>query len=235
MQSTLSLLHRAIPAGMPDSLSSPLDSPLTTIGEQLAELDMVAASSSSNQSFEEGLMEDLLVPGPSTAIPSVEVTTVFKRPNPPTAAVKAPRKAFTRPNILWKRRQAQSTLQDIKYLQSTHNALLQTAPYARLVRSTLKSHGDYKITSDALLCLKEASEAHLQQLIDKAKACTVHCKCMTLSVADLQLAQYLSRDLDSLGPANTKEEHRNQINQGHRAYTCTHMMYKQALTQDQAR
>ena len=54
-----------------------------------------------------------------------------------------------------------------------------------------------------------------------------------LSVADLQLAQYLSGDLDSLGLANTKEEHQNQINQGCRAYTRTHMTYKQALKQDQ--
>ena len=54
-----------------------------------------------------------------------------------------------------------------------------------------------------------------------------------LSVADLQLAQYLSGDLDSLGLANTKEEHQTQINQGCRAYTHTHMMYWQALEQDQ--
>ena len=81
---------QAIPAGMPDSLPSPPDSPLRTIGEQLAELDVVTASPSSNRSFEEGLIEDLPVPGHSTATPSVDTSTVFKRPNPLTAAKKAP-------------------------------------------------------------------------------------------------------------------------------------------------
>ena len=214
---------------VPDSLHTPSSSPLRPIGEQLADLDLTAASPTSNCSFEEGLIEELLVP----SLQMVAATTVFKRPNLPTTAVKALRKAFTKPNILHWRAQAQNTLQDIKYLQSTHHALLQMAPFARLVRKILKSCGDYRITSDVLLCFKETSEAHLQQLIDKAKVCTIHQKCITLSVADLQLARYLSRDLDSLGPADTKEEHCNQINQGHRAYTHTHMMYKQALAQDQ--
>ena len=64
---------------------------------------------------------------------------------------------------------AQSTLQDIRY-----HELLQAAPFARLVRDILRELGDYQITSDALMCFKKASEAHLQELIDKAKACTVH-------------------------------------------------------------
>ena len=115
---------QAIPADVPDSLPSPPDSLLRTIGEQLVDLDVVAASLSSNWSFKEGLIEDLPVPGPSTATHSVNTSTVFKRPNPPTVARKAPWKTFTKPNILQKRRQAQSALQDIKFLQSTHHALL---------------------------------------------------------------------------------------------------------------
>ena len=58
---------------------------------------------------------------------------------------------------------------------------------------------------------------------DMSKACTVYHKCITLSVMYLQLAHYLSGDLDSLGLADTKEEHRNQINQVHRPYIHTHM------------
>ena len=72
---------QAIPVGVPDSLPSPPDSPLRTIREQLVDLDLVAASPSSNWLFEEGLIEDLPVPGPSTATPSVD-TYCFQEAKP---------------------------------------------------------------------------------------------------------------------------------------------------------
>ena len=108
------------------------------------------------------------------------------------------------------------------------------APFARLVRDILKDFGEFRITTDALMCFKEAAEAHLQDLIDKAKACTIHRKCITLSITDLQLACYLSGTLDSLGPASTTEAHQDCINKEHRAYARSHMTYKQALALDQS-
>ena len=178
----------------------------------------------SNQSFEEGIVEDFPVarasnntisPGPSTTGTDDTNTspdlTVFKRPNPLITAVKALRKGIVRPNILKKRKPARSALQDIKYLQSIHQVFLQTTPFARLVHDVLKEFGNHRVTSDALMCFKEAYEFHLQELIDKAKACTIHHKCITLSVVDLQLARYLSGDLGGLSPPNTKEEHWNLI------------------------
>ena len=248
-QAYLMLQPMAHPARELKAYPTPTSSPLRPIGAQLSTLLPETPGPSPNQSFEDGLTEDLPVeegllldarPGPSS-VPDMHNKVrranmpLFRRPHPPTATVKAPRKQITRPAILRKWQQAWSALQDIKYLQLTHHTLLQTAPFARLVRDIPKDLGEFHITTDALMCFKEAAEAHLQDLIDKAKACMIHRKCITLSVTDLQLARYLSGTLDSLGPASMTKAHQDRINRECRAYTRFHMTYKQALAQDQSR
>ena len=88
---------------LPRAYLSPPDSPLQTIGTQLGTLFSVTPGLSPNQSFEEGVTEDLLVeeakppkecPGhslqPAGQSEESEVPApVFKRLHPPTAAVKA--------------------------------------------------------------------------------------------------------------------------------------------------
>ena len=61
-------------------------------------------------------------------------------------------------------------------------ALLWTAPFERFATDILRELGDYRVTSDALMCFKEVSEAHPQELIDTSKTFPVHHKFVTLSV-----------------------------------------------------
>ena len=67
-----------------------------------------------------------------------------------------------------------SALHEICHPQSTYLPLLSAAPMARLVTEKLQDHGNYKVTSDSLLSVKEAVEEHLQLLFERAKYCTAH-------------------------------------------------------------
>ena len=69
-------MNKTVPVEMPESLPLAPSFPLILIEEQLASLDVIAASLSSHQSFKEGMTKDQPVPGAAT----VTVTTVSMTP-----------------------------------------------------------------------------------------------------------------------------------------------------------
>ena len=105
-------------------------------------------------------------------------------------AVKAARKtAPTKDGVKKPRRYRPGTraLQEIrKYQRSTE----------RLVREIFAEEearrpvpGGYRIQSNALFALQEASEAYLVSLFEDVNLCALHAKRVTIMVADMQLAR----------------------------------------------
>uniref|UniRef100_A0A914Q0R5 Histone H2A/H2B/H3 domain-containing protein n=1 Tax=Panagrolaimus davidi TaxID=227884 RepID=A0A914Q0R5_9BILA len=87
---------------------------------------------------------------------------------------------------------------EIKRLQNTIpvDSLVQThgtlAPFSRLVRETItKMSGGktFRVQSEAIEALMQASEAYLVTLFQTSYWCTNHAKRVTLSVEDIQLVR----------------------------------------------
>uniref|UniRef100_A0A914PXB2 Histone H2A/H2B/H3 domain-containing protein n=1 Tax=Panagrolaimus davidi TaxID=227884 RepID=A0A914PXB2_9BILA len=81
---------------------------------------------------------------------------------------------------------------EIKRLQNTTHNLLKFAPFSRLVRETItKMSGgkNFRVQSEAIAALMQASEAYLVTLFQTPYWCTNHAKRVTLSVEDMQLVR----------------------------------------------
>ncbi|XP_056429172.1 histone H3-like centromeric protein A isoform X3 [Hyla sarda] len=92
-------------------------------------------------------------------------------------------------------------LMEIRKYQKTTNLLIQTAPFARLVREIcLKYTGGVSFLwqSMALKALQEASEAFLVYILQHAYLCSIHAKRVTLRKEDIQLAKRIRGIEDGL-------------------------------------
>ena len=80
-------------------------------------------------------------------------------------------------------------LQEIRKFQKSTDLLIRRAPFARLVREILQTHGDYRIQPAALAAFQEAAEAHLVGLFEDTNKCAIHAKRVTIEPKDMQLAR----------------------------------------------
>ncbi|XP_070499588.1 histone H3-like [Chironomus tepperi] len=88
-------------------------------------------------------------------------------------------------------------LRDIRILQQRpENNIIARAPFGRLLKEILQSHGDFRISKEAFDCIKEALEVYLVELFEDSYRLALHRKRVTLVPADMSLVLYLrgSRD-----------------------------------------
>ena len=87
-----------------------------------------------------------------------------------------------------KMRKGFKSLWEIKKYQSNADLLIWRLPFQRVVKEVAQSiRVDLKFQSMAIMALQEAGEAFLVGLLEQAKNCVVHAKCMTLMPKDIQL------------------------------------------------
>jgi len=92
-------------------------------------------------------------------------------------------------------------LKEIRKYQKSHNLLIPSLPFSRLVRevaqstaSTTASIQDLRFQSGALLALQEAAEAYLVTLFEDTVLCSIHAKRVTIMPRDMMLARRIRGD-----------------------------------------
>ncbi len=86
-------------------------------------------------------------------------------------------------------------LREIKHLQKTTQLLIPKLPFQRLVKEVTKSHNpQFRLQSQAIYALQEASEAFLTALFDDSNLCAIHAKRVTVMPKDIQLARKIRGD-----------------------------------------
>ena len=89
-------------------------------------------------------------------------------------------------------------LREIRWYQKRTDLLIPKATFARLIRQYLNQHplrstGDAaRIEKNAILALREASEAMMVALFEDSNRCGVHAKRVTIQPKDVQLAKKLN-------------------------------------------
>ena len=88
-------------------------------------------------------------------------------------------------------------LRDIRILQQRpENNIIPKAPFGRLLKEILQSHGDFRISREAFECIKEALESYLVELFEDSYRLALHRKRVTLVPADMTLVLYLRGNRD---------------------------------------
>ncbi|KAL7043169.1 hypothetical protein ACKWTF_001418 [Chironomus riparius] len=88
-------------------------------------------------------------------------------------------------------------LREIRILQQKpENNIIPKAPFGRLLKEILQSHGDFRISLEAFECIKEALEAYLVELFEDSYRLALHRKRVTLVPADMSLVLYLRGNRD---------------------------------------
>jgi histone H3/H4 len=83
-------------------------------------------------------------------------------------------------------------LRNIRMLQAVNeNNIIPRAPFGRLIKEIIQSHGDFRITKEAFDVLKEALETYLVELFEDSYRLALHRKRVTLVPADMKLVLYL--------------------------------------------
>jgi len=92
-------------------------------------------------------------------------------------------------------------LKEIRKYQRSHNLLIPSLPFSRLVRevaqsivSTTAGIPDFRFQSGALLALQEAAEAYLVTLFEDTVLCSIHAKRVTIMPRDMMLARRIRGD-----------------------------------------
>ncbi len=109
--------------------------------------------------------------------------------NQPTA-----NKTKTRTTKLVKRskryRPGTVALREIRRYQKTTDLLIRKLPFQRLVREIGQSIlEDCRFQSTAILALQEAAEAYLVGLFEDTNLIALHCRRVTITLRDMQLAR----------------------------------------------
>jgi len=93
-------------------------------------------------------------------------------------------------------------LKEIRKYQKSHNLLIPSLPFSRLVREVAQSTAasttagiqDLRFQSGALLALQEAAEAYLVTLFEDTVLCSIHAKRVTIMPRDMKLARRIRGD-----------------------------------------
>ena len=87
-------------------------------------------------------------------------------------------------------------LREIKWYQSNTELLIRRLPFQRIVQEIAQSiRADLCFQSTAIIALQEAGEAFLVGLSEQANHCTIHAKCITVMLKDIQLVQNIRGDI----------------------------------------
>ena len=93
-------------------------------------------------------------------------------------------------------------LRQIRRYQKSTELLLRKLPFARLVREIAQDFKmDLRFQSSALMCLQEAAEAYLVQLMEHSNLCAIHAKRVTIMPKDMQLARRIRNETGQDKPA----------------------------------
>ena len=83
-----------------------------------------------------------------------------------------------------------AALKDIRHFQKTTALLIRRLPFQRLVREIAQDFKtDLRFQSVAILCLQEATEAHLIGLLEDSNLCAIHARRVTIMPRDIKLAR----------------------------------------------
>ncbi len=81
-------------------------------------------------------------------------------------------------------------LREIRRYQKSTDLLIRKLPFQRLVREIMQDFNDgLRIQKSCLLALQEASEMYLTNLFEDTNLATLHCRRVTITPRDMQLAR----------------------------------------------
>ena len=107
-------------------------------------------------------------------------TKAARKTAPSTGGVKKPHRF--RPGTV--------ALREIRRYQGSTQLLLRKLPFQRLIREVAQEFkAEIRFAGAALMCLQEATEAHVVHLFEDANLCCIHGKRVTLFSKDIQLAR----------------------------------------------
>lgn len=92
-------------------------------------------------------------------------------------------------------------LMEIRRLQKLCNSIIPYAPFLRLVleiAQTFKT--DVRMQKEAVLALREASEAFIIHMLENAQLCAIHAKRVTIFPKDIQLVRRIKDGVGSAFP-----------------------------------
>lgn len=131
-------------------------------------------------------------PGTSRAQPTTSRNQATTNKN------QAPSATTSKPTGAAKRKQKNKTigfkghpLQEIRFFQHHTENCIPMAPFCRVVKEILHSHGDFRMTKESLDALQTACESYLVGIFGDAYRLTLHRCRVTISPQDINLLMYL--------------------------------------------
>ena len=86
--------------------------------------------------------------------------------------------------------QLPKSLKEIRKYQKSTELLIRKLPFQRLVREVAQDFKeDLHFQSSALMCLQEAAEIYMVDLLTETNLCALHAKRVTIQPKDIQLAR----------------------------------------------
>lgn len=97
-------------------------------------------------------------------------------------------------------------LREIRRYQKSTDLLLPKLPFQRVVREIAMQYASesLRFQRSAILALQEASEEYLTRVFEDTNLCTVHRKCVTITVPDMRLAWRLRGDMEKYDPCGDR-------------------------------
>ena len=90
-------------------------------------------------------------------------------------------------------------LRDIRKYQKSYSLLLPKLPFSRLVREITEDYkSDMRFQKSAIEAIQEATEAYLVSLLEDVNLLAVHCKRVTITAKDLNLARRIREPFEKL-------------------------------------
>ncbi|XP_065646646.1 histone H3-4 isoform X2 [Hydra vulgaris] len=88
-------------------------------------------------------------------------------------------------------------LKEIRYYQKTDHLLIPKLSFCRVVKEIIisTSKSDFRIQSQALAALQEATEAFMVRYMQDANMCAIHANRVTIQPKDMKLVAYFDKHL----------------------------------------
>ena len=114
------------------------------------------------------------------------------RGSTPSGYYQRPKSAEGKDGKPKKWRPGMMALQEISFYQKSCNLLIRKLPFLQLVWELLHDEkAGMHIQASAIYALQEASKAYLVYLFEDANLCSIHTKCVTIMLKDIQLAHQI--------------------------------------------
>ena len=86
-------------------------------------------------------------------------------------------------------------LREIRKYQKSTELLIGKSAFARLVREIAQKYkNEVRFQSSAILCIQEAAEAYIVELLEDTNLCAIHARSCSIRPKDLQIAKRLRRN-----------------------------------------